>query len=543
MAKEIHYVKMTSKEKAAISNQLAALFLFRDVFIQYNDAVTFQHIKSICKEHDPLHLQLLDLWKKWEKNCIEKKWNFYEWYKVMLVLILRSFTKAHCCFDAVRDTVRVYINAEKRLYRSIGIFDTKGICPLVRQDWDHLGNSTIAAFLMEWIITQPEMRQSIYQFARNPFNSPIPPDDLPQDKTVSGESGFAIRYNALRDAYRDIEKMHFMRKLQIDKEGTEKTYFPYYEEYLKPYDNEECLIPYTTLCAMDFIANSKLKGRTESGLYDEVAGAERSCLRIFKYISQRQNVFRNPSDRGKNNKIAVACADYAAVLNTISEWGEKAHLGDIYMAKKYVIASIMAIELEESHRLYLANAAAAASRRRKKNMGDVFWDEFESEIAYELIGRIPIITRSNTSPKIDNKYIAVGSVSAFNFLRYRETVEHIYSTPPETAMLYSLKICLLRNIQSELISLLLMLFSTKDRIEWTYSDFQVAANFLYEKYNVVDALRKIPFPELELPSINKSGKRMRRKKDHYDRMREFFRMMQSWETQDMDQPMKESESR
>ena len=527
MAKEIHYVKMTSKEKAAISNQLAALFLFKDSLDYWKQNLALFQLESICKKDDPLHPQLLTLWKEWEDNCSEKKWDVNEWYQVMLENILSSLLKWNCCFEAVRDTVRVYINAKKKLYYSVGKLDPEGVCPLVRQDWDRLADSTIVAFLLEWLITQPEMRQNIYQFAREPFRSQLPLNEIPQENTLSGESGFRIRYNALRDAYRDIEIMHNMRKLQIAKEGTEKTYFPQYSDV-------GYQIPYTTLCAMEFIANSKLKGRTETGIFDETKGSERSCLRIFKYISQRQDVFRNPSDRGKNTKIATACADYAAVLDVISEWGKEAHLGDTNMAKKYVIASMMVLELEESHRLFLASAAAATPRRSKKNKDDVSWDKFESKIAYELIGRIPTIyynkqlTASNAL--LNRGDVIYGSVSAFNFLRYHEIVKYIYAVPPEVSTLYVLKTCILRDIQVELFSLLLMLFSTEVRLAWTDSDFHVAANFLYEKYNVVDALRKIPFPELEPLSINKSGKRMRRKKDHYDRMREFFRMMQSWDT-------------
>lgn len=533
-------IKLTSKEKESVSNQLAALFLFRDSLNYWKQNLTLFQVESICKKDDPLYPQLMVLWKKWEDNCTGKKWDVNEWYQVMLENILSPLLKLNCCFEAVRDTVRVYINAEKKLYHSIGKLDSEGVGPLVRQDWDRLADSTIAAFLLEWLITQPEMRQNIYQFAMKPFDSQLPLSELPHENTLTGESGFRIRYNALRDAYRDIEKMHNMRKLQIAKEGTEKTYFPQYSD-------AGYQIPYTTLCAMEFIANSKLNGRTETGLFDEAKGSEKSCLRIFKYISQRQDVFRNPSDRGKNNKIAAACADYAAVLDIISEWGKEAHSGDTTMAKKYVIASMMVMELEESHRLFLASAAAATPRRSKKNKDDVFVDEFESEIAYELLGRIPVIkyepTCSNDPLDTDNVIcISVGSVSAFNFLRYHEIVKYIYSTPLKTTMLYSLKVCLLRNIQANLLELLLMLFSTEVRLAWTEGDFQIAADFLYEKFNVVDAFRKIPFPELELHSGNKNGKRKRRKKDHYDRMREFFIMMQSWENQNKDQPVKGNQS-
>ena len=353
--------------------------------------------------------------------------------------------------------------------------------------------------------TQPQMRQSIRDFAKSPFGNPISEDVLLSfdEEDTNAKSFLDKRYRALIDAHEDIHIMQEMGRHQKQYETHEKIQIV--ENAAHGY-----LLPYTQLCAMDFIAGFKPDTPT--------SGRDTSCFRIFKYISQRSDVFRAPSDKKSYTKIANACKDYVSVLDQIAQWGKKSETGRIVNPKKYVIGSMMVMELEEAYRLHLASATAAIPDDMKRNIQAKDRKTLESTILSSICVPIPIKTALTDEKNAAYFQCNLERISAHNILNYTTDLKYTYTAPPLESETYISKTVILRSEQLDLLLVLCGVFKNQLKNQWSEDDYEKVADFLYHEYNVIDALRKIHFP---LADDTES-------KEHYTKMRKFYEMVQSW---------------
>lgn len=511
MAQESEYKKIPPRKKEKLSRQLAALlYLNRYAKIWAGNNCSTAQIVRWCEEENALCDDVMSEWLKWKSYVPGKNGNVVEcwlaWVQVELGEIFRPFHSCCCCPESVKDAARIYLNAVKRLYWETGLNDPNGSCRLTRNDWEKLEIATTALFFREWMQTQSEMRQSIHDFTKAPFGNSIPEDQLLKvdEGDENATSYFERRYRSLVNAHDDIGIMLKMGQIQKERETYSRT--QYEEKIANGY-----LIPYTQLCAMEFIAECKTSS----------AASERdtSCFRIFKYISQRREVFRTPSDKQSFTKIANACKDYTTVLDRIAEWGNVSNDGSLNDPKRYVIGSMMAMELEEAYRLHFSSAAAFFPPAKKRKGRVIDCELQTSKIAHCILGRIPykIVPVGSWSSNFERWRLE--SAAAHNILSYATDLEYIYSAPLHQCEVYIYKAILLRMEQIDLLTILLGLFQNQMSQPWSELDFERVARFLLQEYNVVDALRKIGFP----------GKNGDEGKQHYRQMRKFYEMAQTWE--------------
>lgn len=406
-----------------------------------------------------------------------------------------------CSTEAVRYAVRLYLKVMQLRYYQYGAQDEAHRYPLTPWVWTQMGNAVIAEFLYTWMLNQQHMRQSVSEFARYPFGNPLDADALRkyEGETDSGKKD--TRYQLLRGAHRDIQIMQRMREIQADEEA----------EGEAPALSDAHDLPYTTLLAMDFIANCYTQDRrseeekNKTYLENRKRGKEINCFRIFKKISQKKEPLPNESHDGSNMGIAAACADYRAVLDQIAEWEEPAVNGDRDLAFQYVVGTLMAKEWEEAFRLHFASAFAAAERRKGPQKQQ---EALESETAQELLGR-SVFTLSHS------------------IMDYREDLRHICSAPNETIKPYLDRYRILAGEKGMLHSILWMLWPPPNRPVWSEADYLDAAQFFSRQYNIIKKLRGIDFPPAA-PSGAASPGGKRRGKDHYDRMRKYYDMINKW---------------
>lgn len=517
MVRASEYEKIAPHEKAKLSRQLAALLcLHRHAKIWSGNYCSTNQIVQWCERNTLLSSEVMAEWLKWKSYNPGKKENAAEcwltWFQIELGEIFRPFYSCYCCPESVKDAARIYLNAVKQLYWETGKNDLDESCPLTRKDWEKLEIATTVLFFREWMQTQPQMRQSIHDFAKAPFGDLIPEDQLSKvdEHDDNAITYFERRYRSLVDAHDEIGIMLGMGQIQKKRETYSTS--PYEENTTKGY-----LIPYTQLCAMELIAKGKVDADT--------TGRDRSCFRIFKYISQRREVLRTPSDKQSFAKIANACTDYSAVLNRIAEWGRVYDDGKIKDPKRYVIGSMMAMELEEAYRLHFAGAAASLppAQKRKGRLCDC--EYLESKIAHRLLGRIPYkIIPAGLWNSGFNQW-RMESISAHNILNYSTDLEYIYSAPLENCEVYIDKTILLRMEQIDLLVVLLGVFQNQIKKPWSEFDYESVAQFLFQEYNIVDTLRNVAFPD----NSSDKGKR------HYKEMRKFYEMAQTWEKDGMNQ--------
>lgn len=511
MVQASEYDKIAPYEKAKLSRQLAALLcLHRHALIWSGNYCSTEQIVQWCERNTPLSNEVMAEWLKWKNYHPGKKKNMAEcwltWFQIELGEIFRPFYSCYCCPESVKDAARIYLNAVKQLYWEIGKNDPDESCRLTRNDWEKLENATTALFFREWLQRQPEMRQSIHDFAKAPFGYKIPEDQLLKvdECDDNATSFYEKRYRSLVDAHEEIGIMLGMGQIQKKRETYSASH--YEENTARGY-----LIPYTQLCAMEFIA----EGKTDT----DTAERDTSCFRIFKYISQRRDVFRTPSDKHSFTKIANACKDYAAVLDRIAEWGVISKDGSITNPQRYVIGSMMAMELEEAYRLHFASVAASfpSTKKRKGKVSDC--EAQVSSLTYNILGRIPctVIPTGTWSKHSDQWH--PDSSSAHNILNYTTDIEYIYSTPVSQSETYIDKSIILRMEQIDLIIILLGVFQNQIKEPWSESDYNRVARFLKKEYNIIDSLRNIGFPD----NFSDKGKQ------HYRQMRKFYEMAQTWE--------------
>lgn len=507
MAQTLEYKKIPPKEKEKLSRRLAALlYLHRQVKIWAGNKCSTEQVIRWCEENNPLCNDVMAEWLRWKGYSPGRKMDIGEcwmtWYRLEFREIFDSFSSCCCCPESVKDASRIYLNAVKQLYWETGLNDPDESCRLTRNDWEKLEIATTALFFREWMQSQPQMRQSIHDFARVPFGNPISEDQL-LITDENGISDYERRYRSLNIAHNEIGIMLEMGQIQKERETYRRS--QYEEKTKKGY-----LIPYTQLCAMEFVAKRKSSSDTSE--------RDASCFRIFKYISQRREVFCTPSDKESFNKIANACRDYSGVLDCIAESGVSKD-GKISDPKRYVIGSMMAMELEEAYRLHLASAAAffPPSKKRKGRACDC--EYLESKIAHCILGRIPytVVPAGMWNSNFDQWHLE--SFSAHNILNYSTDLEYIYSAPLAHCEVYIDKTILMRMEQIDLIDILLFIFQNQIKQAWSDMDFERVAQFLSQEYNVIDTLRDIGFVD----------KATSKAKQHYKEMRKFYEMVQTWE--------------
>lgn len=437
-------------------------------------------------------------------SCVGEKESWQNWAIDQLRQIMR--VDEVCSIEAIRYAVRLYLKVMQLRYYQYGAQDEAHRYPLTQWAWAQMGNAVIAEFLYTWMLNQQRMRQSIYDFSGYPFGDPLDEDAL---RKYEGETDTEItetRYQLLRGAYREIRTMQKMREIQSEEEAER------IEEVKKSTELSNAHeLPYTTLLAMDFIANcyaqdwrndeKKINTRPE----DRKRGKETNCFRIFKQISQRKKPLPNESHDKSNEGIAAACADYRAVLDQIAAWEEPAVNGDRDLAFKYVVGTLMAKEWEEAFRLHFASAFAAAERRKGSQKQQ---EAMESEIAQYLLGRSPM---------------SLGH----GIMDYQEDIRHIRSAPIETIEPYLDRQTILAGEKWRLHRLLWILWPPHNQPVWKEADYRDAARFFSRKYNIVGKLRSIKFPPAAPSGAASSGGK-RRGKDHYDRMRAYYRMINQW---------------
>lgn len=512
------YKKKTASDKEKLSKRLLPiLFLHRVAKLWTGANPTTQQIIQLCGEETILCADVMNTWLKWKATLPAKeKRRDIKWLKFFsdeCGIIFSSFAKYKCTPDAVKDVVRIYLNALKPLYWETALGDPDRSCPITRNDWEKLENATTAVFFGEWLESQQNMRQSIYGFTKAPFGEPIPESKL-EEQDENGVCFLDTRYKRLVDAFEELDIMLEMGLYQEE-----------IEAFYKPHSTKQGfhMHPYTHLCAIELIMDSKVLASKE---YKQKPNPDRdtSCFRIFKYISQRQNVFQTPSDKSSNLKIARACLDYAKVLDKIAKWGYPTNSGEMLDAKRYVIGSMMVMELEEAYRLHFVSAAASVAQEKKRRGTVADCRAQESEIAQCILERIPSRRIPFYMVERDYKLNEYISFPAHNILNYERDLKFIYSEPIKLSSIYVLKTTLLRDVQIELMVILKGIFSLHMKMVWSDSDFQSVAKFLKEEYNVVDTLREIGFPKPGNSQIEKENCRQ-----HYTRMRKVYEMIQSWE--------------
>ena len=482
------------KQKGKRSSQLAALLcLMRTVTplqVMGNKGMKYcPHDKE-----DELYPFVLQIWQLWAKHCCDREahpdvWQEWCMWCAWMLRILLGLD-GEVTVENVIQAVRCYVPAAQKLLYQVGQDDEDDQYPLTDQDWTQMGNAAIATFLYDWMANQEEMRQSIYRYAREPFGGELPPDDPWRKLACSQVGPLEARENALRSAFEDLRVSFQMRVLQAEEEERKAG------QILVKSPN--CFqLPYPVLLQMEFIARTRVK---DTG----------NCFRIFKMISQRKNVMKDERETGTNESVEKACAAYNAVLEEIAQWEQPAAAGDVPMAQKYVIGSLMAKETEEAYRLHFVSAMAGAAKRKgtqRKRM------ELESEIAQQILGR-------NTESLPHDP------------MTYKDDIACICSADQNAYPHYVSKRMILRREQTYLCAQLNMLLPAWARPKWTEDDYRKAAAFFGEKYNIINKLRSIPFPAAVRTEPSGNGKRNRKGKDHYDRMREYYEMIIGWREQE-----------
>lgn len=520
------YKELSSKAKGIYGKQLAALLWMEqnEIWLRAmgwnglnkQDQLAALNMNGASKIFNDLQAE----WRKWlvyydifcygdTTQCddyikgtqLRKKWNL--WYRAEFRKILSQCMEPPICLASIRDCVSIFLIALRYLCEETVRGNPCTYKP-TDQEWRCMGNAAIATFLIQWLMGQREMRLKISDFSKTYFKQLI---DSEQQKEENIEKiDTETRYKALLKACDDICIMQIMREIQADEEGS-KIKRP-------PKDERKFSLP--TLYAMGYTAWSKLDTRWDG-----------KCMRIFQYISERKTSL---DVTRKNPEISAACQSYVKVLENISSWGEKAITGDVDAARNYVVGSMMVMEQEEAYRLFFASASAAESQRRKQKKRK---EKGEEELMVGVLARLTAsrdwIRNSIRDIQDPTKVSTDAFETAHNILNYKQDIRYIYSATPEQQVFYMGKTQILRYSLLYILVELRELFPKEKLHKWEALDYQEAAQFFKEKYNVVEALLEIPFPEYEEPQRSKGdGKRRRRKKDHYDRMRELFVMMQSW---------------
>lgn len=210
MVQASEYEKIAPHEKAKLSRQLAALLcLHRHAKIWSGNYCSTEQIVQWGERNTLLSNEVMAEWLKWKSYNPGKKGNAAEcwltWFQIELGEIFRPFYSCFCCQESVKDAARIYLNAVKQLYWETGKNDPDESCRLTRNDWEKLENATIALFFREWLQRQPQMRQSITEFAKSPFGRSIPEDQL---SYIGNDdvSYYDIWYKYLIDAHNDLIK-------------------------------------------------------------------------------------------------------------------------------------------------------------------------------------------------------------------------------------------------------------------------------------------------------------------------------------------------
>lgn len=445
-----------------------------------------------------------------ETDCLLSWWEI--WYHAELREILSPCMGTTVCPVSIKECVSIFLIALKCLYLETVRCNPQNAYELTDPEWKCMGNAAIATFLRQWLTDQPEMQMTIYDYSKNYFKYSSPSER----EADIGEIDVEARDRAMRDSYLDIDTMQKMRKIQADEEGSIIKDIPVREK-------DGYALPLTTLYEMECIARRKLDTRWDI----TIEGKDHSCMRIFKYISQRKTPLKVA---GENAEIYAACQDYVNVLKEISRLEKKAIAGDADAARNYVIGSMMVMEQEEASRLFFASTSAVERQRRKQKKGR---EKDEEVLACGVLARFPAsrawLQNSVQGIQDPTKGSSVVAEPAHNILNYERDIRYIYSATPEQQESFQRKMIVLRYSQLIILVALRELFLEKDLRKWEASDYQEAAYFWGKEYNVVKALLKIQFPECEVRQRStEDGERKRRKKDHYDRMREFFVMVQSW---------------
>lgn len=530
------YKPLSKKEKEEKSKQLAG-YLILDQYCKVLDSTEgqiFNQLLRFCDERSSLYKSAKGVWRKWEKILREAEKSFLEdekgpipswkktslwrnWYRSELHELFLPFSNYKWSLLSLQDAATVYINAVKKFYWGNAPFDQDGTCPLSRSQWENMRTATIAMFLSSEILNHPVMRQNIYQFSKAPFGCPIPKEIL--EKKDENEVTFAKRrHHGLLECRKELEIMLTMGQLQKEFEmhqrqsndSEEETYYEY---------------SYPRLCAIHFIYESKI--RASEDMDRDIVPRDTSAFRIFKYISMRKDMFSTPSDKGFTKLIPKACADYSKVLDTIAQWGPMNDTGIFKNAKGYVIGSIMATELEEAYRLHFASAYASAICKQGQK-----FSEHAIQTALNILGRFPYylvfpinfeeLMKTSDFLKDADKFILSQYECAHNILNYKMDLSYITSKDEQACNSYVERSRTLRNEQLTLYSVLQNIFHEQIEQEWSDSDFYAVAKFFYEKYNIIDVLRKISFP-FQSEQENSCEIKM-----HYENMQKFYEAIHSF---------------
>jgi len=489
------YKKLSPKEKERLSNKLAALSLLDVAQIGKDGFI------NPCQEGSPVHKEFDQIILLWKKRLLpdialdqEPVISFFreaiklcEW-----VLFIKSFSDFQCTFDLVKDVTDIYINAQKRLFLQNPRNDPDDNYTLTQYDYEKLKNSIIFSFYRTWLSYCPKMRQNIYEFAKAPFGQSLPLSEL-QKTTKNGDTFLDVRYKALCNARDDLKIIRKMRQIQENREGFQVRENPGRKTYT-----------YTSLCAMEFIAESKMDDENCENEKHGKRGPDTSCFRIFKYICQRQHVFWTPSDKTSYQKIADACNDYASILDRIAMWGQVDENGKINDAKKYVIGTFTVTELEEAFRLHFVSASAANPQSKGQEKNETV--RRKSEI---LLGRIPC-----KLPRID--------FPAWNFLNYKSDIKEIYSSSGAEDNPHLDEVIVFRVLQINCHNLLMIMFFGQMQEAWDDSFFENVAEFIIKHYPIINSLRQIKFPSY---GETEGAKQFCR--NHYRQMRKIYSMTES----------------
>lgn len=425
----------------------------------------------------------------WKHACLIEGLSPVVWTKQYLQFIFNDIIDQPLSISQIKWVARVFTNAAKKFYRTQPQDAKIKSCTLCHNDWERLERTAIACFLSDWLRNNPDMKQSLYDFALNPFG-----ERRSFDTVYTSKEEY---YSILLRVHDDIRTLLEMRQIQANNENT-------FAAPIKPADSPKYAYSYVELCALELAISKYAESR----------------LRIFRYITRRKDILSIRAEHDEAYPLLSAFDDYYAILNDIKSLEDIALKDDLQACKRYVASSMAIGVLEESTRLYLASTLFNFFEKKGTNNTPTL-RTINNELYESLWARIPSFPNQRFSRNPDpasSKSTNYELGCAHNILNYSRDVDALFNHSTEYSEIYVMKQLILRKELNDLRGLLLLLFPNQH--SWTDQDFRSAFDFYRQEYNIVDTLIKYPLPNLDHVQPHKKG--ARRNKDAFDRYRSIY---------------------
>lgn len=521
------YKPPSPKRQEKMANQVAALLhLDRLPWTEsgdyYNELVAFRDKweRYLHGLHPDFYYIINKYAGRFNQSQFKSLWHL--WWLEEIINVFRPITKYKWTPESIKDASKIYLDASKKVYEKTGLYQSDFECDPSDNDWERLEIATVAVFLGERLSNHSQMRQTIAEFISTPFGKPIPKEKF-KETDDSFNTYFELRRNHLYAARDEVLILLKMGQLLGEKQisdikqndQTENTKNVTEEKSFggnkDPNEQAESqTFSYAHLCAMEFIAENKIYYKKK-----DRKARDTSVFRIFKYISQHVKSFSTPSDKNYDHFLPEACADYSKVLDTIEEWGRLAGK-DTYYAKRYVAGSVMATELEEAYRLHFVCECVSV----QKSISPGRESNFKKK---EFIFQSVFLGNFISTFLLKKRRILITIDTPHNILNYNDDIHEIFYGSEIHHISYFAKSRILKNAQTDLLSILRNIFMDQLDSVWSDDDFCAVAQFYRYKYNVVEVLRRIKFPPLDNDEESR-----RKREDHFKRMHLLYKQFSQW---------------